>query len=179
MISTAIKIPVLRYFLIVLLFVFLFAGVLYLYLHYKKTQKIHADIENLITARENSALVDNCIINLYSADNNSRLYTLTGNKIYLKKFTADINNIKNGINRIRLTGEDSAAFPAQKFKELLSLKTKETGNYIKLRQLTDNLIKHPASAKPINNAATAQPKSEVKVEHITLIDTVKPQQAAA
>jgi signal transduction histidine kinase/CHASE3 domain sensor protein len=179
MISSAIKIPVLRYFLIILLFVFLFAGVLYLYLHFKKTQKIHADIESLITARENSALVDNCIINLYSADNNSRLYTLTGNKLYLKKYTADINNIKSGINQIKLVKEDSAAFPVEKFKLLLSQKTKETGNYIKLRQLTDNMIKHPASAKPQHNTAAAEPKSEVKVEHITLIDTVKPQQAAA
>ncbi len=77
------KIPVLRYFLIVLLFSALFVSSLYLYLHYKKAKSLRTSIESLISEREKSSLIDSCIISLYSADNNSRLYTLTGDKKYL------------------------------------------------------------------------------------------------
>ena len=116
MIIGARKIPVLRYFLIVLLFSALFVSSLYLYLHYKKAKSLRANIENLISEREKSSLIDSCIISLYSADNNSRLYTLTGDKKYLHKFAKDVADITTVVNKIKFAGTELDGADPQKFK---------------------------------------------------------------
>jgi signal transduction histidine kinase/ActR/RegA family two-component response regulator len=174
MVRSVRKIPVLRYFLIVLLFSGMFIGSFYLYLRSKKAKNLRTNIENLISERENSSLIDSCIINLYRADNNSRLYTLTGNKHYLKKFTADIARISEAINRVKFRGNDSIASNPEKFKELMTEKTKKTGSYIKLRLLTDSLIKYSANInKTLARINLDASKPEIKVEHTVTIDTIK------
>jgi len=144
MISTNKKIPVLRYYLILLLVSILFTGIVYLLLSYRKAHKLQASVESLISARENSALIDSCIINLYSADNNSRLYTITGSKIYLTNFTKDIRKISRVINKINFDKKNLAKVGPAKFRELMKQKTEKTDTYIKLRLLTDSLIKYSA-----------------------------------
>src|ERR1700743_186795 len=96
------KIPVLRYYLILLLVSLLFTGILYLLWQYKRAHKMQNSIEKLISSRENTALIDSCIINLYSADNNSRLYTITGDKTYLHNFSNDLGKISRIIDKIHL-----------------------------------------------------------------------------
>ncbi|WP_428331444.1 ATP-binding protein [Mucilaginibacter sp.] len=149
-------------------------GVLYLLLHYKKAQKLQSNIENLITARENSALIDSCIIDLYSADNNSRLYTTTGNKAYLKKFSKDIVRITGIVDQINFNSKNIADKDTLKFKKLIDQKTQKTSSYIKLRILTDSLIKYSIkinrSLKSFNQQTS---KPVVKVEHVVTIDTLK------
>ena len=167
------KIPILRYFLIVLLFSALFVSSLYLYLHYKRAQTLRANIESLISERENSSLIDSCILNLYSADNNSRLYTITGDKAYLDKFSADINKISEVIGKIKYNSKDTAQVNPDKFRDLMKEKTEKTGSYIKLRLLTDSLIRYSMtinrSLALINQWAA---KPVVKIEHTVTIDTI-------
>ena len=174
MISGARKIPVLRYFLIILLFIALFVGAEFLYLHYQRAQKLRSNIESVISARENSALIDSCIINLYSADNNSRLYTITGNKFYLRKFSRDIDNISGVINKIKFNHKEVAEDNPEKFRQLMKKKTEKTGAYIKLRLLTDSLIKSSMRiSNRLNRIQQQMATRQVKVEHKVLIDTVK------
>jgi len=174
MISGARKIPVLRYFLIILLFSVLFVSALYLYLHNKKAQQLRSNIESLISARENSALIDSCIINLYSADNYSRLYTLTGNKSYLRYFLGNISKITNVIDSIKFDKRDVADSNPIKFKELLKEKSEKTDNYIKLRLLTDSLIRSSLRINiSLNHFEVPTPKPVVKVEHVVTVDTIK------
>jgi signal transduction histidine kinase/CheY-like chemotaxis protein len=169
MISVTRKIPILRYCLIVVLFSLMFVGVEYLYLHYKKAQLLRGNIESVISSRENSALIDTCIYRLYSADNNSRLYTITGNKTYLASYSADIDKVLVNIDRIKF----SDAVPnSDKFKRLVKEKTAKTRNYIALRRLTDKLIKSSGKVNlSLNNIQEAKP--EVTAQHISTFDTVK------
>jgi signal transduction histidine kinase len=170
------KIPVLRYCLIILLLCILIIGVLYLMLRYKKAHKLQSSIENLISARENSSLIDSCIINLYSADNNSRLYTITGNNLYLKKFSNDIGKISTAIDRIKFDKKQISDLDPSKFKELMQQKAEKTGSYIKLRLLTDSLIKYSVKVNHSLKNLASQTKPVVNVQHVVTIDTVIKQQ---
>ena len=168
------KIPVLRYFLIILLFSAMSVSALYLYLRYKKAQKLRSNVENLISARENSALIDSCILNLYSADNYSRLYTITGDKIYMNNFLGDINKISGVINKIKFDKNDAAEADPEKFRHLMKEKTQATGSYIKLRLLTDSLIRSSTKMSlSLNNLGKQAAKQTVKVQHVVTIDTIK------
>ena len=180
MISTNKKIPVLRYYLILLLVSILFTGIVYLLLSYRKAHKLQASVESLISARENSALIDSCIINLYSADNNSRLYTITGSKIYLTNFTKDIRKISRVINKINFDKKNLAKVGPAKFRELMKQKTEKTDTYIKLRLLTDSLIKYSARInRSLSKIAPPVIQPATKVRHIITYDTIKTQAAAA
>jgi signal transduction histidine kinase/CheY-like chemotaxis protein len=164
----------LRYFLIISLFSGLFICSLYLYLHYKKAKSLRSSIENLITERENSALIDSCILNLYSADNNSRLYTITGDKAYLQKFSKDIGKISTVIDKIKFNSKDVAASDPEKFKALMREKAEKTDNYIKLRLLTDSLIKSSMRINKSLSRINQKPsQTVVKVEHKVTVDTIK------
>ncbi len=174
MIKVARKIPVLRYFLIISLFSGLFICSLYLYLHYKKAKALRSSIESLITERENSSLIDSCIISLYSADNNSRLYTITGNKAYLTKFSKDIGKISDVITKIKFNSKNIADTAPDKFKNLMKEKAEKTGNYIKLRLLIDSLIKSSMTINRSLAQINQKPsKTVVKIEHKVTVDTIK------
>src|ERR1700744_772926 len=167
------KISVLRYFLIILLFFVLSISSLYLYLHYRKAESMRGNIEKLISARENSSLIDSCIINLYSADNYSRLYTVTGNKVYLENFMADINKISVVIGQLNLKKNDSSN--SIRFKSLVDQKAQSTNDYIKLRRLTDSLIKSSGRLShylDVTRAVAVNTQPTVKIEHHVTVDTV-------
>jgi CHASE3 domain sensor protein len=174
MISGTQKTSILRYFLIVMLFSLLSVSAFYLYLHYKKARNLRNNIENLISARENSSLIDSCIINLYGADNYSRLYTLTGEKTYLRKFLSAIDKITDVTNKIKLDKKTVADSSPKKFKELLKEKSEKTDSYIKLRLLTDSLIRSSLSINiALNKFKEPSAKQIVKVEHKITVDTIK------
>jgi signal transduction histidine kinase len=139
MIKSVKKIPVLRYGLIVLLVSILFSGAFYLYLHYNSARKLQGNISKLITARENSELIDSCLLNLYNADNNSRLYALTGDKFYIRRFSEQIKSLNDLLAKIKFG--DISTVGSERLKKLVTEKTKKTGKYIQLRLLTDSLIR--------------------------------------
>jgi signal transduction histidine kinase/CheY-like chemotaxis protein len=175
MIAVARKIPTLRYALVILLFSLLFVGAEYLYLHYKKAQMLRGHIESVINSRENVALIDTCIYRLYSADNNSRLYTITGEKSYYEKFSGDINSVLVNIDRIKFSNADIP--DPDKFKRLVKEKMAKTANYMKSRRLTDNLIKSSKKVTaPLNQIENAKPL--ITEQRITTFDTITPQIAA-
>jgi hypothetical protein len=179
MISVAKKIPVLRYCLILLLVSFFFAGLLYLLLHYKKAHKLQASVETLISARENSALVDSCIINLYSADNNSRLYTITGDKVYLKKFSTDISRISKVLDKLKTDKKHLTGSEPEKFEALMTEKTQKTNTYIRLRRLTDSMIKYSKKMdRSLTKITIPAQTPAVKVRHVITYDTIKQAPAA-
>ncbi|WP_214070780.1 ATP-binding protein [Mucilaginibacter sp. dw_454] len=170
MIVRARKIPILRYVLIIALISLLFGGTEYLYLRYKKAQLLRGNIENVITSRENSALIDTCIYRLYSADNSSRLYTITGDKTYLRSSSADMNKVLATIDKIKF-GKQEVTDP-DKFKRLVQDKIIKTNDFIKLRLQTNYLIKRSEKVnQSLNHIQTAKP--ELVAHHVTTIDTVK------
>lgn len=142
MISGVKKIPILRYGLIVSLVVVLFGSAFYLYLHYNRAEKIRGNFQKMISARENSSLIDSCIVELYSADNSSRMYALTADKKYFSQFSQQLKNVHNIITTINAknkTVKDST--DSDELGSLVSEKTLKTDDYFKLMYLTDSLMR--------------------------------------
>lgn len=178
MIAGVKKIPLLRYDLIVLLIVVLFGSAFYLYLHYNKAEKIRTSFQQMINARENSSLIDSCIVELYSADNSSRMYALSFKKQYLNQFNKQIKNVHNIIDTINRNNKNNASLEQDtELGDIISEKSLKTDSYIKLMTLTDSLLKSAkkmnAGLKDKDNKYIAQPVvRRVKTE--VHIDTIKP-----
>jgi len=177
MIAGVKKIPILRYALIVLLIVVLFGSAFYLYLQYNKAEKLRSNFQQMVNARANSALIDSCIIELYSADNSSRMYALTGRKWYFNEFSRQIKNVRGVITTININNKSTAgASENNSLGDLVSQKTVKTDTYIRLMTLSDSLMKSArkinAALKDQNNKIIMQPVvRRIKTE--IHIDTVK------
>ncbi|MBD1366254.1 response regulator [Mucilaginibacter sp. ZT4R22] len=178
MIAGVKKIPLLRYGLIVLLIVVLFGSAFFLYLHYNKAEKIRTSFQQMINARENSALIDSCIVELYSADNSSRMYALTFKKEYFTQFNRQIKNVHNIIDTINRNNKTTASLAEDtELGDLISEKSLKTDSYIKLMTLTDSLLK---SAKKLNRSLKDKDNKYLQqpvVRHVKTevrIDTIRP-----
>ncbi|RWY55558.1 ATP-binding protein [Mucilaginibacter gilvus] len=178
MIAGVKKIPLLRYGLIVLLIVVLFGSAFYLYLHYNKAEKIRSSFQQMINARENSTLIDSCIVELYSADNSSRMYALTSKKAYFTQFSTQIKNVHNIIDTINRNNKSTASLAQDaELGNLISQKSLKTDSYIKLMTLTDSLLKSARklnrALKDADNKYLQQPVVSRVITEVH-IDTIKP-----
>ena len=171
MIARARKKPILRSVLIVALIMIVFAGMGYLYLNYKNAPPLLSDnIETTVSVPENSALIDTCIYRLYDADNNSRLYAITGENNYLKRSYADMIQVLNTIDKIKFSGRGTAD-PAR-FKKLVQEKINKNYDYIRLRLLTDEMIKNSGKvSRSLRRVQVVKP--EMVAHHIQTVKNVK------
>ncbi|MBD1392706.1 ATP-binding protein [Mucilaginibacter glaciei] len=180
MISGVKKIPILRYGLIVSLVVVLFGSAFYLYLHYNKAEKVRSNFQKMISARENSSLIDSCIVELYSADNSSRMYALTADKKYFNKFSTQLNNIHSIIGTINANNRAVASGTKDdtELGNLVSEKTLKTDVYLKLMYLTDSLMRSANKLNGVlrdaNNNFVKQPvvkriKTQVHIDTINAV----------
>jgi len=176
MLGNSNKIPVLRYGLIVVLVSILFSGAFYLYMRYDSARQLRYKINKLLTARANSDIVDSCLLNLYNADNNSRLYSLTGDKKYLDLFSVQINTLSTQLALIKFGDSNMAVLNADKLNGLITAKREKTNNYVRLKLLTDSLIKSTLKIDSmIPYASAEQPVSVVKtIKTVVHVDTIKP-----
>jgi len=170
MIARTRKTSVLRSVLIVALIMIVFAGMGYLYLNYKKAPLLLSDnIETTVSVPENSALIDTCIYRLYDADNNSRLYAITGENNYLKRSYADMIQVLNTIDKIKFSWRGTA--DPVRFKKLVQEKINKNYDYIRLRLLTDEMIKN--SGKVSRSLRRVQVRPEMVAHHIKTVKNVK------
>ncbi|WCT11425.1 ATP-binding protein [Mucilaginibacter jinjuensis] len=176
MIKNSKKIPVLRYGLIVLLVTILFSGAFYLYMRYDSARQLRYKIGKLLTARANSDIVDSCLLNLYSADNNSRLYAITGDKKYANLFSAQLSKLSTQLAEIKFDDNKIPALKADRLNGLISQKKEKTSNYIRLTSLTDSLIKSTLKIDSMLSYTPAKQSAPVirTTKTIVHIDTIKP-----
>jgi len=157
-----------------MLVVVLFSGVVYLYMHYNKAQKLQGNIGKMITARRNSELIDSCLLNLYNADNSSRLYALTGGKKYINDFLLQMNDLNNLLTKINFTDPAATNVAASNLKQLLAEKTTKTHRYVQLRRLTDSLIRHSVKTDSLMAFSKIKVPVAVKqtVQTVVHVDTL-------
>ncbi|RZJ81572.1 MAG: response regulator [Flavobacterium sp.] len=136
----ATKNPSTRYGLLVFLILSLFLCAIFFYIRNNKNQDLTGDITELVNLKEDYAQIDSCIILLYNADNNSRLFAVTGEKSYIKKFSSDIAFVSTILDNINRTAEEREKVNPSNIKGLVEQKKVRTELYLKLRQLTDSLI---------------------------------------
>ncbi|TCC92331.1 response regulator [Pedobacter frigiditerrae] len=140
-----------RYGLIVFLILSLFLCAIFFYVRNSKGNDLSRDINNLSELKEDYALVDSCIVVLYNADNNCRLYAVTGQKAYINKFASDIKFVSNILNNIKLSADVNGKNSPQDLKGLVDQKKVRTQLYLRLRQLTDSLINLSTGVDTVGN----------------------------
>ncbi|WP_316772979.1 ATP-binding protein [Pedobacter frigiditerrae] len=129
-----------RYGLVVFLILSLFLCATFFYVRNSKGNDLARDINHLSELKEDYALIDSCVVVLYNADNNCRLYAVTGQKAYINKFASDINFVSHILDNIRLSTDLNDKKGPQDLKGLVDQKRVRTQLYLRLRQLTDSLI---------------------------------------
>lgn len=140
MIKAVFKTPVFRYGLIALLICSLGLLTFYLYANYNATQKLHTDVDQLIKVRDGSSQIDDCILTLYQADNNSRLFAATRDFGYFKSFVRQIKEVDSILGQFAVTNPKPMQVSSTKIADLVNSKTLMTKQYLGLRHRADSLI---------------------------------------
>ncbi|WP_165503516.1 ATP-binding protein [Pedobacter hiemivivus] len=96
------------------------------------------NIAELVKIKEDYSKVDSCIYTLYQAENNSRLYAVTADREYIKKFSLQIQKVSTFLTELNINVDDNVLTPD--FNRLIKQKKLKTESYLKLRKLTDSLV---------------------------------------
>jgi hypothetical protein len=141
MIKIASKMPLLRYGVIILLICLFFSSTFYLYFQYTRSQNLRHNINEFVSIRENSALLDSCILMLYSADMDTRFFTVTGDTLYLERFTKQVIAVAAILDSARNRNGQPLSASSETISRLIDQKAAKTKDYIRLKTLTDSLIR--------------------------------------
>jgi signal transduction histidine kinase/CheY-like chemotaxis protein len=144
----------------------------YLTLQYNKAQKLRMDVNRLIAVRENSEQIDSCILILYSADNDSRLYSVTGNTRYLAQFSEKIIAVDSILDKLTASKKLPDEASSAKIQQLINRKRIKTEDYLRLRRQSDSLmLLSSAKPKANNNLVALAITSKVKSKNAISADT--------
>lgn len=163
-----------RYYLLVFLILVLFLFAFFLYLRYNKMNALKENVTQLVKLREDYSKVDSCIYILYQAENNSRLYAVTANREYIKKFSTQIQKVSAFLSELNIDVDDEVLMPG--IDRLVKQKKLKTESYLKLRKLTDSLVLGFSQLGLVEREAETTltlPKAKQQVKTITSFDTIK------
>ncbi|SMC53839.1 Signal transduction histidine kinase [Pedobacter africanus] len=163
-----------RYYLLVFLILVLFLFAFFLYLRYNKMNALKENVTQLVKLREDYSKVDSCIYILYQAENNSRLYAVTADREYIKKFSAQIQKVSTFLGELNINVDDDVLMPG--IDRLVKQKKQKTESYLKLRKLTDSLVLGFSQLGLVEHEAEtvlSLPKAKQEVKTITSFDTIK------
>ncbi|MFD0942038.1 ATP-binding protein [Pedobacter boryungensis] len=173
--------PSTRYSLVVFLILALFLCAIFFYVRNNRTTVLLNNIHQLSELKEDYSQIDSCIIVLYNADNNCRLFAATGQKNYIQRFTSDIDFVSNTLDDMNSRVNENEKNGSKNIKTLVDQKKSRTELYLKLRLLTDSLINISSNVdtntrvlvNTNNNFTYKKIKRTVKVD--TIITPIKVQ----
>jgi signal transduction histidine kinase len=172
------KVIPLRYLLIVFLILALSVFAFFQYAGNVNSTRLKANLADMVRLKEDYSRIDSCIYTLYKAENSSRLYAVTADKAYIRKFSAEIRRVSASLSDLKNTTGNRKA--ESNFKNLISQKKKQTENYLKLRKLTDSLaegfLELELMERKVPKIALLAFKAPVKPT--VQIDTIKQQSTA-
>ncbi|MFA6277588.1 MAG: ATP-binding protein [Pedobacter sp.] len=181
--SSSAQNPSTRYSLVVFLILALFLCAIFFYVRNNRTTILLKDIHQLSELKEDYSQIDSCIIVLYNADNNCRLFAVTGQKYYIQKFTNDINFVSNILDKMNTKVNGNEKDGSTNVKNLVDQKRSRTELYLKLRLLTDSLINISSGVDTTrvqsdthSNFSYKKIKKMVKVDTISTPVKVQPKQ---
>lgn len=132
----------------------------------------------LLQLKEDYSKMDSCIYTLYQAENNSRLYAVTADREYIKKFSLQIQKVSAYLGELSINVDENVLTPD--LKALLKQKRQKTENYLKLRKLTDSLVIGFSQLGLVEREAEAKidlPVAKKQFKTVTSFDTIKHQPA--
>lgn len=165
-----------RYSLIVFLILILSCFAFFLYLRYDKMNELKRNAVTLVQLKEDYSKLDSCIYILYQAENNSRLYSVTADREYIKKFSMQIQKVSTFLNELNINVDENVLTPD--IKRLLKQKKIKTESYLKLRRLTDSLVIGFSQLGLVEREVEAKidlPVAKKQFKTVTSFDTIKHQ----
>lgn len=128
----------------------------------------------LVQLKEDYSKIDSCIYTLYQAENNSRLYAVTADREYIKKFSLQIQKVSNFLGELNINLDENVLTPD--IEGLLRQKKIKTENYLKLRRLTDSLVIGFSQLGLVEREAEVKidlPVAKKQVRTVTSYDTIQ------
>jgi signal transduction histidine kinase/CheY-like chemotaxis protein len=165
-----------RYYLTVFLILILFLFAFFLYLRFSKMNALKRNIAELVKIKEDYSRVDSCIYTLYQAENNSRLYAVTADREYIKKFSLQIQKVSTFLSELNINVDDNVLTPD--FNRLIKQKKLKTESYLKLRKLTDSLVIGFSQLGLVERDVVDKielPAAKKQFKTVTSFDTIKHQ----
>lgn len=163
-----------RFGLIIFLILGLFLCAVFLYVRNYKTKSLARDFKQLSSLRSNYEQIDSCVILLYHADNQAKLYAVTAQKAYIKEFIEDIDLVSSKLEELKSSSDIKPS--ADDLQDLIKQKQVRTELYFKLRSLTDSLMTISAGIDTGESGfKTVRERAFVKKQLQTLvaIDTIR------
>lgn len=165
-----------RYGLIVLLILALFISAIFFYTRNNRITSLSSNINQLSQVEGDYSQLDTCVLILYKADNNCKLFEATGNNIYMRQFSKEIGRVSSILDSLRI--KEDAQLQAKNIKGLVEQKKAKMKIYLKLKQLADSLF-YVASGIDTTKERTWTKGMEItkgKFKTMVIIDTIKSKQ---
>jgi signal transduction histidine kinase len=165
-----------RYGLTVILILALFIAAIFFYTRNNRINTLSANVNQLHLIETDYSALDTCVLILYRADNNGRLFEATGNNNFMKQYSAEIRRLSRILDSLKIN--DSAKLHSQNIKGLVKLKKAKMDAYLKLRRLTDNLLFKSSGIDTvkIRTVTNSFELNKGKFKTMITVDTIKPKQ---
>ncbi|MDQ8005448.1 MAG: ATP-binding protein [Pedobacter sp.] len=163
-----------RYGLIVVLILALFISAIFFYTRNNRISILSANVNQLTYLESDYSSLDTCILLLYRADNNCRLFEATGNTSYIKQFNKGITRVSGILDTLKIN-ESSAPY-SQNIKGLVEQKRIKIQTYLMLKKLTDSLYHINAVIDTVKERTLLNGTgfTRQKRKNTVVIDTIKP-----
>ena len=163
-----------RYGLIVILLLALFISAIFFYTRNNRIHLLSQNVNQLKNIESDYSQLDTCVLLLYKADNNCRLFEATGNNSYMKLFSSEIGRVSKILDTLQL--RESTTTYSKNVKGLVSQKRAKMQVYLKLKQLTDSLFLINANIDTLKERTFTRGMeiTQGRFKTMVLIDTIKP-----
>lgn len=163
-----------RYGLIVILLLALFISAIFFYTRNNRIQLLSENVNQLKNIESDYSQLDTCVLLLYKADNNCRLFEATGNNTYMKLFSNEIGRVSKILDTLQFR-ENTTTY-SKNVKGLVSQKKAKMQVYLKLKQLTDSLFLINANIDTLKQRTFTRGMeiTQGRFKTMVVIDTIKP-----
>ncbi|WAC40960.1 hypothetical protein [Pedobacter sp. SL55] len=165
-----------RYGLIVILILALFISAIFFYIRNDKINVLSNSVTELNNIESDYSSLDTCILALYKADNNCRLFEATANVAYMKQFSKEIIKVSSILDSLKI--KENTKNYSNNIKGLVDQKKIKTKLYLALKQLTDSLMFTTAGIDTVKERTWTKGMEVTQGRFKTMItiDTIKPKQ---
>ncbi|QPH41310.1 ATP-binding protein [Pedobacter endophyticus] len=162
-----------KYLLVVFLILVIFGTTAGLFVNFSKIPLLKS-ASKMVRAQRNFSKLDSCIFSLYNAENSCRMYIVSGERIYYKRFVNEIAEVSMILDSIEAQNLNESSFFIDGVDALIEQKKMRTAQFIELKHLSDSLINFsvkvnkqvPQTVQNDRVFTTRQFKSIIKVDTI-------------
>jgi len=169
-----------KYLLVAFLILVIFGITAGLFVNFSKIPLLKS-ADKMVRVQRNFSKLDSCIFSLYNAENSCRMYIVSGEPGYYKRFVNEIAEVSLILDSIEAQNLNESSYFIDGVDALIEQKKARTTQFIQLKQLSDSLIKFSAQVdKQVpKNAKNDRVFTARQFKSIVKIDTIKSGKVAA